>query len=343
MGFKLPLFTIEKTIKEVFGCKPNDIPASIFTSTVPLVLRGLVEDWPIVQQGKHSTTCASDYLRQFYQGIPVTVAVGESSTNGRIFYNEEFNGFNYQSYKVNLNQVLDNIEKHQNDTSPPTIYVASTLVDRWLPGFRLANDLSLSCEDPLVSIWIGNRSRIPAHYDLPDNLACSVVGRRRFILFPPEQLANLYPGPLDWAPGGQSISLVDFHQPDLCKYPRFEQAMKAAQITELGPGDALFIPSMWWHHVESLDSLNVLVNYWWRQSPAYMSTPINTLHHALLTMRDLPKEQKQAWQGMFEHYIFNSDETTNSHIPEHAQEFLAPLNHTLARKIRALLLSKLNR
>lgn len=336
-------FTIDRKIKEISGCKPEDIPSYILTSTEPIVLRGLVEDWPIVKAGKQSVASGCDYLRQFYQDNPVTVAVGDPSTKGRIFYNEAFNGFNYQSHKVSLNKVLDNIQKHQNDSNPPTIYVASTLVDDWLPGFRAENDLSLPCDDPLVSIWMGNKSRIPAHYDLPDNIACSVVGRRRFTLFPPDQLKNLYPGPLDWAPGGQSISLVDFHKPDLQKHPKFELALQTAMVTELAPGDALFIPSMWWHHVESLDSFNVLVNYWWRQSPSYMSTPMNTLYHALLTMRDLPKEQKQAWQGIFEHYIFNADENTNAHIPEQGLGFLAPLNETLARKIRALLLSNLNR
>jgi hypothetical protein len=337
------MLAIDKTVKEITGCKPNDIPSYILTSTEPLVLRGLVEDWPIVTQGKQSAACGADYLRQFYQNIPVTAALGDPNANGRVFYNNDFSGFNYQSQSVNLNSVLDKILHHQNDSNAPTIYMASTLVDRWLPSFRNDNDLHLPGSDPFVSIWLGNRSRISAHYDLPDNIACSVVGRRRFILFPPEQLENLYPGPLDWAPGGQSISLVDFHNPDFKKYPRFKQALKTAQLTELGPGDALFIPSMWWHHVESLDSFNVLVNYWWRQSPAYMSSPMNTLHHALLTIRDLPEEQKRAWQGIFEHYIFNANTQTNAHIPAQALGMLAPLDETLARKIRAVLLNKLNR
>lgn len=334
---------IDKSITEINGCKADNIPSYILSSTEPLVLRGLVADWPIVSEGKQSATHAADYIRQFYRNNPVTAAIGDPTSSGRIFYNDNFSGFNYQSHKVNLNSVLDKIQQHHTDNNPPTIYVASTLVDEWLPGFRAENDLCLPCEDPLVSIWMGNKSRIPAHYDLPDNIACSVVGRRRFTLFPPDQLKNLYPGPLDWAPGGQSISLVDFHKPDLQKYPKFELALQTAMVTELAAGDALFIPSMWWHHVESLDSFNVLVNYWWRQSPSYMSTPVNTLHHALLTIRELPKEQKEAWKGIFEHYIFDDDVNTNAHIPDQALGFLAPLDETLARKIRALLLNKLNR
>ena len=337
------MLTINKKIKEITGCSANDIPEHILISTEPLVLKGLVADWPIVKAAQKSPRNAADYIAAFYQNKPITAAVGVPEIKGRIFYNEDLSGFNYQSHSTSLNSLLNKIFLHQNDSKPPTLYMASTLVDTWLPGFRAANDITLNDPDPLVSIWMGNRSRIGAHYDLPDNMACNVVGRRRFTLFPPEQLHNLYAGPLDLAPGGVPISLVDFHQPDYTKFPKFREALGVAQVTELEPGDAIFIPSMWWHHVESLDAFNVLVNYWWRQSPAYMSTPMNTLYHGLLTIRDLPAEQKQAWQGIFEHYVFNSDVQTSAHIPKKSQGFLAPIDEDMARKLRALLLNKLNR
>ena len=118
------------------------------------------------------------------------------------------------------------------------MYMASTMVDQWLPGFRKENDIDVPGADPLVSIWMGNRSRIGAHYDLPDNIACSVIGRRRFTLFPPDQISNLYPGPLDFSPGGQAISVVDFHNPDYQRFPKFRSALENAQLAELEPGDA---------------------------------------------------------------------------------------------------------
>ena len=87
--------------------------------------------------------------------------------------------------------------------------MASTSIEKWLPGFSQDNDIILDREDVLGSIWIGNRCRIAAHFDLPSNIACCAVGRRTFTLFPPDQIANLYPGPIDFAPGGQPISTVD--------------------------------------------------------------------------------------------------------------------------------------
>ena len=160
--------------------------------------------------------------------------------------------------------------------------MGSTTVDTCLPGFRDANDVALGDRQALMSIWIGNRTCIAAHHDLPDNLACVVAGRRRFTLFPPSELPNLYIGPLDFTPAGQAVSLVDFARPDLEKFPKFAQALARAQVVELQAGDAVFIPSMWWHHVEALDAFNVLVNYWWRQSPAHMDSPMNALLMACL-------------------------------------------------------------
>ena len=74
--------------------------------------------------------------------------------------------------------------------------------------------------DPARGVRAGNRSRAPAHQDLPDNLACVAAGRRRFLLFPPNQLRNLYIGPLARHPAGQPVSLVGPLAPDLARPSR---------------------------------------------------------------------------------------------------------------------------
>ncbi len=337
------MLTIERTVEEVVVGDSSLLPEHVLVSDQPVVLRGLVEDWPTVKAGKRSVVAADRYLRGFYKGAPVTAYVGDPSINGRIFYNEDFTGFNFRSSEIDLNDVLDKILESAGVEQPPTFYVGSTLVDRWLPGFRADNDIALGQYNPMMSIWIGNQSRIPAHYDFPDNIACNVVGRRRFILFPPDQLANLYVGPLDFTPSGQSISLVDFHHPDYDKYPLFRKAVESAMVVELDPGDALFIPSMWWHHVEALTDYNVLVNYWWRRSPNFLGAPMNVLYHAIMCMRDLPDSQRKAWQGVLDHYVFNFNGDAVAHIPDHARGVLEPVDDLLARRLRAQLLNKLNR
>ncbi len=327
-------------IRELHGVTPSDLNDELLASADPLVLRGLVARWPAVQA---SGTSANAYLRRFCRDATVVAMLAPPDIGGRIFYNEDLSGFNFTSVHTRLDQVLHELERHRDNPHPPTIYVGSTTIATALPGYVEQNSLDLGQRDALASIWIGNRVRVPAHYDLPDNLACVTAGRRRFTLFPPTQLENLYVGPLDFTPAGQPISLVDLHEPDLERFPRFSEAMRHAQSAELEPGDAIFIPSMWWHHVEALDCFNVLVNYWWRQSPAYMDTPANALMLSLLSIRDLPPEQRRAWQEVFRHYVFEADEQTAAHIPASARRMLGPIDDNAARMMRAQLLNRINR
>lgn len=325
----------------------NALAQALANATQPVVLRGLVAHWPLVQvglqAGLQAPQAVATYLRGFYRDATVDAWLGDASIQGRFFYNDAFTGFNFRPQRLRLDDVLELLLQQCNAAQPSAIYVGSTTVDTCLPGLRAANAIDLGPRDPLVSLWLGNRTRIAAHHDLPDNLACVAVGRRRFTLFPPDQVSNLYVGPLDLTPAGQAISLVDFAEPDLKRFPRFEQALQQAQVAELGPGDAIFIPSLWWHHIEALDTFNVLVNSWWRDSPAHMDSPMNALMHTLMSVRDLPPAQRQAWAQLFHHYVFDANEDTAAHIPPHARGVLAPLDDNTQRVLRARLLKKLNR
>ena len=337
------MLKIERNVREVAVDQAGQLPAAVHGSSEPLLLRGLVRHWPIVRAAEDSPSAVEAYLSSFYQGATVSAVHGEPGHRGRLFYNEDISGFNFQAVPARLDRVLGEIRGQSHEENPAGVYMGSTSVDAVLPGFRSENDIELEGFDPLVFIWMGNRSRIAAHYDLPDNIACCAAGRRRFTLFPPGEIANLYPGPIDFTPAGQTISMVDFEEPDFERFPRFRKAVEQAQLAELEPGDAIFIPSMWWHHVEGQNDLNVLVNYWWRPVPAYMDTPANVLEYALLSMRDLPMKEREAWRAIFDFYVFDFEEESVGHIPEDRRGVLAPMTDTLARRLRAQLLKKLNR
>ncbi|WP_332309378.1 cupin-like domain-containing protein [Pseudomarimonas arenosa] len=330
-------------MRELSGPCADALGNELLLATEPAVVRGLVGDWPAVQAAGQSAAAAIDYLRRFDRGMQVVAQVAPPEADGRIFYNADFSGFNFQPQRVTFAAVLDQLQAWLDQSPTPLLYMGSTTIDTALAGFRVQNDLAIDGHTPLASIWIGNRSRIAAHQDLPDNIACVVAGRRRVTLFPPDQLKNLYIGPLDFTPAGQAISLVDFAAPDFERFPRFAEALQQAQVAELEPGDALFIPSLWWHHIEALEAFNVLVNYWWRSSPAFMDSPMNTLMLALMTMRDLPAEQRRHWQEIFRHYVFEANDGTAAHIPEPARRVLGPLDDNIARELRARLLQRLNR
>ncbi len=336
------MLDINSQVKEILDCRPDAISDEVLSSNQPLVLRGLASSWPMVTAAEHSGARAAEYLSNFDSGKPLTAMVGDAEMAGRIFYNSDLSGFNFEYQRLRLAEVLEQLSSNAGNSAPSTLYVGSTNVDHWLPGFRQHNDLNLGERNPVVSVWVGNRSRIAAHYDFPTNIACSVAGRRRFTLFPPDQLDNLYVGPLDVTPAGQPISLVDFSAPDYQRFPKFRQALQAAQVVELEPGDAILIPSMWWHHVEALDDFNVLVNYWWRSTPHYLGGPLNVLQHAILGLRDLPPEQREVWKQLFDYYIFSPDAESIKHIPEHARGVLNPIDAETAKQLRSMLAQKLN-
>ncbi|KAB7629806.1 cupin-like domain-containing protein [Stenotrophomonas rhizophila] len=328
------------------GLAPGALPLeALVDAGEPVVLRGIARDWPMVQAGLRSTQAALGYLRGFEAGVPVPYSFGGPEIEGRPFYNEDFTRLNVEVRRGLLTQVLADIEATLEAPRPPTYYVASLLIERALPGFSQHNDAGLAGQgiDASASIWIGNRVTASCHFDTPDNLACCAVGRRRFTLFPPEQIDNLYPGPLDPTPGGQVVSVVDIDRPDFARHPRFRDALASAQTAVLEPGDAIFIPSLWWHHVRSLAPFNVLVNYWWRSSPAFLSSPLPALHHAMWAVRDLPPREKQAWATIFEYYVFGPGERAGQHLPDAARGALAPFDETQARRMRAQLLARLNR
>ena len=332
---------IKQPIDEANDVDAANLSDEMLASDQPLVLRGLVSDWPAVKRGLESADGMVDYLNSFDSNNVVTALCAPPECAGRFFYNNDMSGFNFEYRRIALNEAVQQIRANAESTSASSIYVGSTNVDHWLPGFRDENDLPIEHLNPLASIWIGNQSRVSAHYDFPSNVACVVAGQRRVILFPPEQLPNLYVGPLDFTPAGQPISLVDFDAPDYERYPRFRDAVKTAQIAVLEPGDAIIIPSMWWHHLEALSPFNVLVNYWWRTSPSYLGPPLSVLQHAILGLRDLPELQREQWQELFDYYVFNADAEDFEHIPESARGVLNPIDEPTAKQIRKMLRDKL--
>lgn len=248
---------------------------------------------------------------------------------------------NFQQAQGKLSDILGGIAANEDKPDAPVIYLSSIDMGAYFDGLKEANAVPLGARTPLESIWIGTRTRIAAHNDVPDNLAICAVGRRRFVLFPPEQMANLYPGPLENTPAGRPVSMVDFYNPDFAAYPGFRDALDQAQRADLEPGDALFVPSLWWHHVEGLDPFNILVNYWWRDAAPYLGKPEDALFHAILAVRDLPDADRAQWNAIFQHYVFG-DSVAAAHLPEGARGILAPLTPETAGMIRAKLLRGLS-
>lgn len=338
-----------KKVRVLEGVQPDKIPFDeLFKANEPVILKDLVSSWSLVSAGKVSPDNAMNLLQKQSSGDPVRVFTAPSAAKGRFFYNDDLTGFNYKSEQGDLTEIFSQIREGKNNSEHPYYYMNSLTLDQCFPGLRENNDLVFDHDaflnnQPLSKVWVGTESIAAAHYDVPSNLACCVLGDRRFTLFPPEQIHNLYPGPLDPTPGGQVVSMVDLKNPDFDRFPNVRKALDAAVIVDLEPGDAVYYPSMWWHQVEALSPFNIMINFWWLMTPGHMDNPLDVVMHAMMALRDRPESEKKAWQEIFNYYIFGSAETPRKHLPLAAQGALAELTQNSARQLRAYLKNKLNR
>jgi len=319
------------------------IRREVLTSGEPAVLRGLVSDWPAVAAARSSAVALIAYLRQLDSGAPVDAIMTAPEIEGRIFYRDALNGFNFVRNRLPLTAIAEQALRYAGHAHAPAVAVQSAPLAECAPGFAAANPLPLTHPSAQPRIWLGNAVTTPTHLDEWFNVGCVVLGRRRFTLFPPAQIANLYVGPLDYAPTGAPMSLVQLHAPDFARFPRFREALAHARSAELAPGDAMFIPPLWWHNVESLDALNVLVNYWWHASGAALGSVsgYDSLLHAILNIRGLPEPARAAWRALFEHYVFGPQEPVSAHIPEPRRGVLGRLAPADAERLQAQLAQRL--
>lgn len=305
----------------------------------PAILRGVLDHWEITQAARTSDRALRDYLVGHANGSPIEANCGPPEIRGFFNYRPDFTGVNYERKAFDLGAFFDLLLTHKDDPAPPALQGGSLNIVKHLPQLVSALPLPFIAPefDRLISVWIGNRARTAAHWDLPENLICPVAGRRRCTLMPLRQAKNLYIGPLDVTLAGRPTSIVDFHEPDFARFPRFAEAMGDAEIADIGPGDALYLPSVWIHHVETLDSIGVMVNFWWREAPDFMLSPYMTMLHSLLTLRDLPEHERMAWRELFDLYVFGTEGPAMDHIPPAARGLWGELNDEKVRRLKAYL------
>lgn len=302
----------------------------------PAVLKGHVADWAIVRAGEG----ASAYLRGVAGDLPVHFMRAPPEVEGRLHYGEAVTGRNFQRVEGRLCDLLDALdqeaEKHRADA-----VALQGLPAAGLPGFGDDQPMPLLPAGVPPRLWIGNAAKVAIHHDPSENIACVAAGRRRFTLFSPEQVGNLYMGPFHETPAGVQVSLVHLTDPDLDRYPRFAEALEAALTAELEAGDAIYIPYQWYHHVESLSPFNVLVNYWWDAAPLVAGSPWDAMVHAMMSLRLLPPDQRRAWRAMFDHYVFQSGGDPGAHLPTEVRGILGPATPQAVAQMRRALIERL--
>lgn len=331
------------------GVTPQTIPyEQLFSSNQPVILKGLVKDWPLVKAGQQSAHSVIEQLLKHDSGRPLLVYKGAADIQARFAYDSSCTGFNFSSEQTTFAEVISAIRQQLTHEKHDYYYINSLKFDDGFPALSATHQLAFEHAEfthnlPVAKIWLGTESIAAAHFDQPKNIACCVLGKRRFTLFPPEQVSHLYPGPLAPTPGGQVITMADINQPDYARFPRLKLALEQAYIADLAPGDGLYYPSMWWHQVQAFERFNAMVNFWWMTSAPYLGNPMDVLMHAMMSLRDKPEQEKQAWKALFDYYIFADSNKVREHLPPESYGPLAPMDDNLSRRLRAMLRNNLNR
>lgn len=324
-------------MREVTGLDRATFNDQVRVEARPLVIRGLAAEWPAVKAARESDSSLITYLKRFVTPRPATAVVGQPGIQGRFFYNDDMTSLNFERGKSPLAPFLDRLLRDAEHPQPLAMAVQSEPITDLLPGFELANHTNLVPAGTVPRAWLGNRIRVGAHSDLMENIGIVVAGRRRFTVFAPDQVAKLYPGPFELTPAGTPVSMVDLAHPDLERYPRFAEALANAEVAELEPGDAIYIPYHWWHAVDSLAAVNLFVNYWWNDAGRQAASPYDAMMHALLAIKTLPQTQRDVWRMLFDHYIFGANGDPAAHLPEHAKGMLGELDLKKKDELRSTL------
>lgn len=254
-------------ICEWFAPTPEQFRRDIVPDGRPAVLRAVASHWPLVVAARKDPHEAMALLASHATGALADVLRADPSEGGRFHYRPD-GSLNFVRGRGNIAGILAGLREQEGADRPNAMAAQGLIAELYLPGFAKAHPMPLVPASAEPRLWIGNAAKVAIHNDPVDNVAVVAAGHRCFTLFPPEAEPNLYMGPQHPTPAGTPVSMVHVTAPDLDRFPLFATALESAQEAVLSPGDAVFIPRDWFHHVEALDRFNLLVNYWWDANEA---------------------------------------------------------------------------
>lgn len=223
----------ELAIPTVANIEPERFFSEFYAANRPVVLTGLVDHWPALEKW------SLDYLDSVVGDAEVELQVARDSSA------------TYERDK----------DAHKRSTSLRKLTMAMRQVsssnDFYLTAYNdKGNKQALA---PLwddigpVSIleasggqdgffWLGPKGTLtPFHHDLTNNLLVQVMGRKQCHLVPA------------WEVGRMKNAAHCFSDRTPADWDADDPALPARLTCTIGPGDALFLPIGWWHHVEALD------------------------------------------------------------------------------------------
>lgn len=260
----------------------------------PFIVRGCIDHWPLYRSLSQLATPAAklQHLSRLLPQRKVRFTHLPPEEKGVFGYNDGVRqSFAFNTQRLRFPEFADACVKTMEDGASGTLYMQN------LPLPELHAQLGVLDQPegfaPIAppSFWIGTGGqKVALHSDAFRNIITMLAGRKRLTLFAPDELPNLYIAPPDRRVGGSLGSLVKLTEPDFDKFPKFRAALQRSHVAVLEPGEILYLPSLWWHHVESFD-LNIGLNCFFREQRIDISSYVPatglmvSLRHTSLDIR----------------------------------------------------------
>jgi hypothetical protein len=315
---------------------PDSFRKTVMEVGEPALLAGVARHWPMLAGG--GLGGVTDHLLRYDAGREAEVFVGTKAIGARYNYDRSLAGFNFDRRRMPFAEALRTILSTASQPDRASLYMGSLTAETYFPGIESTTSLPFVPPAIRPRFWVGHASTVACHYDTMDNVACVAAGRRRFTLFPPDAIRDLYVGPIDHTLAGQPISLAVGSPPGDPRFPNFERVRDRALVVELETGDALYVPKLWWHQVEALDDVNVLVNFWWDAFATGPDQPYTAMMLAMLTIAERPPAERAAWRAWFDHYVFRPDGHPLAFLPAERHGVLGTDSKENRGRIRAMVM-----
>ena len=235
------------------------------SAEAPFKVTGSIDHWvlfKILSQLKDPMD-KCNYIASLAPNEQIYYTILPPEQKGALGLNEKLEqNFSFKNQKALFPEFINQVKSYLKNPGAGTLYLQSTVIE--------ALNNTLGCLDLFEGFnpvsqprfWIGTGNQfVGLHNDPFRNIIALFAGQKRVIMFPPEELPNIYPAPFDKRAAGVITSLVNAYNPDLKKFPLFKQALKRVKIAVINPGEFLYMPPLWWHAVEA-EGFNAGLNCW---------------------------------------------------------------------------------
>ncbi|CAH1119822.1 unnamed protein product [Phaedon cochleariae] len=220
-----------------------------FLPQQPVKLKGCMEHWPASKKWLDI-----NYLLKIAGDRTVPIEVGshyvDENWSQKLMTLREFITRHYLSDSGNVgylaqHNLFEQISELKEDIHIPEYCCLSTDYE--------------NSTDPDINAWFGPGNTVsPLHHDPKNNILAQVYGSKQVVLFSPKDTPYLYPHEDKLLNNTAQVNPID---PDLEKFQEYSKASMYKCLLE--PGEMLFIPVKWWHHVTSLEK-SFSVSFWWQ-------------------------------------------------------------------------------